>query len=196
MKKTESYLKKNPKWRWKIITRFLRGRDKRRVCWACGRFLLKSDTLENYSNFKGNFLFNNGSILEIHDYFRTREISSFNDSSQLIYTLLNQDFSGLYKLILRESLAKIKGMHLQLVKVSKNNRNESSLSKFLSSPFSPAMPKPMPMGNTSLPLVARENVSLKLKKRDSLLESKLQASSEKISSLQGTVCLLNLCIED
>ena len=52
----------------------------------------------------------------------------------------------------------------------------------------------MAMGNTSLPRAARENTSLALKKRESLLESKLQASSEKISSLQGTVSLLNMCL--
>ena len=54
----------------------------------------------------------------------------------------------------------------------------------------------MAMGSTSLPLAARENTSLALKKRESLLESKLQASSEKISSLQGTVSLLNMCLEE
>ena len=44
-------------------------------------------TLENYSNFKSNFSFNNGSILEIHDYFRTTENASFHDLSKLIKTL-------------------------------------------------------------------------------------------------------------
>ena len=91
---------------------------------------------------------------------------------------------GLRKLELRKSLGKLKEMHAQLVKVNKNDRNESNLSEFFSSPFSPAMPKPMPMGNISLSLAATENASLKLKKRESLLESKLQALSEKISSLQ------------
>ena len=85
------------------------------------------------------------------------------------------------------------------LKVNKNNGNESSLSEFLSSPFSPAMPKPMLKGNTSL--AVRKNASLSPKKRESLLESKLQALSAKISSLQslkpviqGTVSLLNMCI--
>ena len=86
-------------------------------------------------------------------------------------------------------------MRVQLVKINKNNRNESSLSEFLSSLFSPGMPpKPMPMGNTSLPLAARDNASMTLKNRESLLESKLQASSEKISFLQATVSVLNMCI--
>ena len=53
-------------------------------------------TLENYSNFKSNFSFNNGSILEIHDYFRTRGNVCFNNFNlpQLINTLPNQDFTG------------------------------------------------------------------------------------------------------
>ena len=49
------------------------------------------------------------------------------------------------------------------LKVNKNNGNESSLSEFLSSPFSPAMPKPVLKENTSL--AAKENASLTLKKR-------------------------------
>ena len=105
---------------------------------------------------------------------------------QLINTLSNQDFDELDKFKLRESMGKLKEMRAQFVKVNKNNRNESMLSEFLSSPFFP--------GNTSLPLAARENASLTLKKRESLLENKLQAKSEKISSLQGTVCPLNKCI--
>ena len=44
-------------------------------------------TLENYSNFKSKFSFNDGNIFEIHDYFRTRRNARFNDLSQLINTL-------------------------------------------------------------------------------------------------------------
>ena len=53
-------------------------------------------TLENYSNFKSNFSFNNGSILELHAYFRTRGNVCFNNFNlpQLIDTLSNQDFTG------------------------------------------------------------------------------------------------------
>ena len=89
-------------------------------------------------------------------------------------------------------------MRVQLLKVNKNHRNVSSLNEFLSSPFSPTKPAEpaMAMGNTSLPLALRENTSLALKKRQSLLENKLQALSEKISSLQGTVSLLNMCLEE
>ena len=38
-------------------------------------------------NFTSNFSFNNGSILEIHDYFRTTGNASFHDLSKLIKTL-------------------------------------------------------------------------------------------------------------
>ena len=54
-----------------------------------------------------------------------------------------------------EKSGKKKEMHVQLVKVNKNNRNESSLSEFLGSPFFPGMSKPMSKGNKSL--AAREN---------------------------------------
>ena len=64
------------------------------------------------------------------------------------------------------------------------------MSDFLSSPFSPAMP----MGNTSL--VAGENTSLTLGKRETLLENKLQPSSKTISALQETVSLLNKCVSE
>ena len=121
----------------------------------------------------------------MHDYFRTRGNVSFNDLSQLINTLSGQDFAGLDKFRLKESLGKMKEMHAHLVKTNKTNRNESNLSKFFSSPFPPVMPKPMPIRNILLPLAARENASLTLRKRESLLESKLQTSSENFFSLQG-----------
>ena len=66
---------------------------------------------------------------------RTRGNASFNDLSKLINTLSNQDFAGLGKFRLRESLGKMKRMHVQLVKVNKNNRNESNLNEFFSSIF-------------------------------------------------------------
>ena len=91
--------------------------------------------LENYSNFKSKFSFNDGNILEIHYCFKTRGNASFNDLSQLINTLSNQDFAGLNKFGLRESLGKMKEMRAQIIKVNKNNRNESNLSEFLSSSF-------------------------------------------------------------
>ena len=63
----------------------------------CQNLGITAYTLENYSNFKSNFSFNSWSILEIHDYFKTRENVYFNDFnlSQLINgTLSNQDFAG------------------------------------------------------------------------------------------------------
>ena len=46
-------------------------------------------TLENYSNFKKNFLFNNGSILEINDHYnRSRGNGSFTELSEIINTLI------------------------------------------------------------------------------------------------------------
>ena len=58
----------------------------------CRYYRIAIDTLENYSNFKSNFSFNSGSILEIYDHFRTKGNASFNDLSQLINTLSNKKF--------------------------------------------------------------------------------------------------------
>ena len=89
MRKTNNYLKKT-KYNWKITSELLRGSERKKTClWACRCFLqnlgITAHTLEDYSNLKSNFSFNNGSILEIHDYFRARENASFNDLSQLIH---------------------------------------------------------------------------------------------------------------
>ena len=190
IRKTKNCLKKNPNYIEVLHPDFLEeGKEERsagHVGVFCQNLGITAYTLENYSNFKNNFSFNNGSILEIHDFFRTRGNASFNDLCQLINTLSNQDFDELDKFKLRESLGKLKEMHARFVKVKKSIRNEKGLSEFLSSPFSP--------GNTLLPL-AGENASLTLKKRKSLLlEKKLQEKSEKISSLQETVSVLNECI--
>ena len=61
-----------------------------------------SYTLQNYSNFKSNFSFNNKRSLEIHDHFRTRRNASYNDLSQLINTLFNKDRACLDKFKLRK----------------------------------------------------------------------------------------------
>ena len=61
-----------------------------------------SYTLQNCSNFKSNFSFNNNRSLEIHDHFRTRGNASYNDLSQLINTLSNKDFACLTKFKLRK----------------------------------------------------------------------------------------------
>ena len=105
----------------------------------CQNLGITAYTLENYSNFKSNFSFSNGSILEIHDYFRTKGDASFNNLSQIINTVSNQDFAGLDNFRLRKILGKMKEMHAQLLKKNKNIRNKSSMSDFLNSPFSPAM---------------------------------------------------------
>ena len=39
-------------------------KNEKNTCWVCGCFL-PTYTLENYSDFKNKFLFNNGSILEM-----------------------------------------------------------------------------------------------------------------------------------
>ena len=142
MRKTNDYLNKNPNDIEKLHPDFSEEGKENRPAGHMGVFCqllgITTYTLQNYSNFKTNFSFNNGSILEIHDCFRTRIKSSFND--------LHQDLAGLDNFRLRKSLGKLKEMPVQLLKVSKNHRNVSSLSEFLSSPFSPTKPaEPMAM---------------------------------------------------
>ena len=59
--------------------------------------------------------------------------------SEIINTLSNQDFAGLDKFWLRTSLGKISKMHVKMNKIDKSKINESSMSNFLSLPFSPVM---------------------------------------------------------
>ena len=68
------------------------------------------------------------------------------------------------------SLGKIKDMHLKMNKTKKGNRNEISISTFLSPPFSPSM----------INLIAGENTSLTLGKRESFESNFLREFSEKI----------------
>ena len=98
VRKTKNYLKKSGiTLRNYIPISQKKGKKKRSQ--ACGCFLqnlgITAHTLKNYSNFKSKFLISNGSIFEIHDYFRTRRNASFNDLSQLINSLSNQDFAVL-----------------------------------------------------------------------------------------------------
>ena len=161
MGKTKTYLNKNPNDIEKLHPDSQRkGKEKRLLgMWVFSAKIQVSHSIyfiENYSKFKSNFSFNNGSILEIHDHFRTKGKFSFNALPQLINTLSKQDFAASDKFRLRKSLGKLKEMCVQLLKGNKNHRNVSSLSKFLSSPFSTTKPaeRAMGMGNTSLPLAA------------------------------------------
>ena len=78
--------------------------------------------LENYSNFKNKFLFNNGNILEINDYFNSNKSKgneSFTELLKIINTLSSQDFAGMDKFRLRERLGKIKEMRVKMNKTKK-----------------------------------------------------------------------------
>ena len=100
IRKTKPYLKKNPNDLEKLHPDFSEeGKEERpagHVGVFCQNLGITAYTLENYSSFKSNFSFNNGSILEIHDHFRTRGNVCFNNFNlpQLINTLSNQDFTG------------------------------------------------------------------------------------------------------
>ena len=72
MKKTENYLKNNPNNLEKLHPDFSEEgtgeMSAEHVCVFCQNLGIPGYTLENYSNFKSKFLFNNGSILEINNY--------------------------------------------------------------------------------------------------------------------------------
>ena len=72
----------------------------------CQNLGITAYTLENYSNFKNKFLFNNGSILEINDYYsnKSRGNVSFTELSEIINTLSSHNFAGMDKFRLRVSL--------------------------------------------------------------------------------------------
>ena len=76
IRKIKSYLKKNPNDLEKLNPDFSEEVKEERPAGHVGVFSqnlgITAYVLENYSNFKSNFSFNNGTILEIHDYFRTK----------------------------------------------------------------------------------------------------------------------------
>ena len=61
--------------------------------------------------------------------------------SEIINTLSNQDFAVFDKFRLKASTEKIKEMPLKMHETKILNRNESCISDFFSSPFSPVMAK-------------------------------------------------------
>ena len=100
LRKTKSYLK-NPQMTLRNYIQISQRKRKKKDSWECvfcQNLGITGCTLENCSNLKSKFSINNGSIFEIHDYFRTRGNARFNDLSQLINTLSSQDFSGLHNL--------------------------------------------------------------------------------------------------
>ena len=188
-KKLKTMLKE-PKWSWEITSRFLKRRERRKVCWAyecfCQNLGITAYTSENYSNFKNKFLFNNGGITEINDNYNKRSKGniSFTELCVIINTLSNQDFVGLDKFRLRTSLGTIQEMHVKMNK-TENHRNESYMSDFLSSLSTPVMTN-LAAGSSS-----GESASLTLDRRDSLESKFLRVSTEKNSCLQETASLLN-----
>ena len=65
---------------------------------------------------------------------------SFTELSEIINTLSSQGFAGMDRFRLRTSLGKIKKMRVKMNKTKKvPKRNDSCMSDFLSSPFSPVM---------------------------------------------------------
>ena len=197
VKKAKNYLQNNPNDLEKLHPDFSEEGTEEMSAGHVGVFCqnlgITAYTLENYSNFKNKFLFNNGSILEINDYYnsnKSRGNVTFTELSEIINTLSSQDFAGMDKFRLRKRLRNIKEMRMKINKAKKNKRNDSCMSDFLTSPFSLVMGD-LSAGSSS----AGESALLTLdKKRDSLESKFRRASSEKISCLQETVSLLNQCI--
>ena len=142
MKKTKNYLQNNPNDLAKLHPDFSEEGTEEMSAGHVGVFFqnlgIKAYTLENYSNFKNKFLFNNGSILETNDYYnsnKSRGNVTFTELSEIINTLLSQDFAGMDKFRLRERLRNIKEMCVKINKTKKSQRNDSCMSDFLNSPF-------------------------------------------------------------
>ena len=75
IRRTKNYLKKTPNDIETLDPDFLEeGKEEGsagHVGVFCQNLGITAYTLENYCNFKSNFSFNNGSIFEIHEFFRT-----------------------------------------------------------------------------------------------------------------------------
>ena len=101
VKKTKNYLQNNPNDLEKLHPDFSEEGTEEMSAGHVGVFCqnlgITAYTLENYSNFKNKFLFNNGSILEINDYYnsnKSRGNVTFTELSEIINTLSSQDFAG------------------------------------------------------------------------------------------------------
>ena len=100
VRKTKSYLK-SPQMTLRNYIQISQRKRKKKGSWECvfcQNLGIAACTLKNCSNFKSKFSISNGSIFEIHDYFRTRRNARFNDLSQIINTLSDQDFADLHNL--------------------------------------------------------------------------------------------------
>ena len=86
MKKTKNYLQKTPHMTLRnyIQISLRKGKKDLLGLWVFSAKILAGITAYTLENFKSNILFNNGSILEIHDDFRTRGNASFNNLSQTV----------------------------------------------------------------------------------------------------------------
>ena len=122
VKKTKNYLQNNPNDLEKLHPDFSEQ--------GTEEISQHTYTLENYSNFKNKFLFNNGSILEINDYYnsnKSRGNVTFTELSDIINTLSSQDFAGMDKFRLRKRLRNIKEMRVKINKAKKKEREMTAV---------------------------------------------------------------------
>ena len=125
VKKTKNYLQNNPNDLEKLHPDFSEEGTEEMSAGHVGVFCqnlgITAYTLENYSNFKNKFLFNNGSILEINDYYNSNKRGNvtFTELPEIINTLSSQDFAGMDKFRLRKRLRNIKEMRVKINKAKK-----------------------------------------------------------------------------
>ena len=126
VKKTKNYLQNNPNDLEKLHPDFSEEGTEEMSAGHVGVFCqnlgIAAYTLENYSNFKNKFLFNNGSILEINDYYNSNKSTgnvTFTELPEIINTLSSQDFAGIDKFRLRKRLRNIKEMRVKINKAKK-----------------------------------------------------------------------------
>ena len=91
----------------------------------CQNLGITAYTLENYSNLKIKFLFNNDSMLETNYHYNNRSKGNviFTELSEIINTLSNLDFAGMDKFKLNTSPGEIKEMTIKMNKTNKSERN-------------------------------------------------------------------------
>ena len=137
----------------------------------CQNLGITTFTLENYFHFKKEFLFNNGRILEINDYYnRSRGNVSFTEISEIIIYQI-ENLLGWINIDWGQVWERLRKCVPKWIK-QKSKRNESCMSDFLSSPFSPVLTDLAAGTSTG------ESASLTLDKRDSLESKLLRALSE------------------
>ena len=135
---------------------------------------------------------NNGSILEL-DQARLKQKLTYQQFLDIVSHLSCENPENFDLEQFKYELKKLKNSNDGFLRIEKSKRDQQKYASFLKSPFS--LPKiEKNVENTSLDTSTCLVLKKSFQKKENFLVHKLEASASKISSLQGTVSMMELCI--